>query len=240
MKTRAAFFVTGTDTEIGKTLVSSALIYNMAQLGWKSIGMKPVAAGAFLHDGVWCNEDVMALNAASNVTLPVQNANLVNPYLFKLPIAPHIAAQQESRQICLSTILDCYQQLTAHAEAIVVEGVGGFKIPFNAKENSADLAQQLNLPVILVVGMRLGCINHALLTAEAIAARGLTLAGWVANSVQKEMPHLLDNVSTLSEHLEVPLIGCIPHLDSPTAQAAIKYLNWSVIESGGWIAGPTK
>ncbi len=225
MKKRLALFVTGTDTEIGKTLVAGALIYSLVQLGWKSIGMKPVAAGAFLEEDVWCNEDVLALSAASNVTLPVECEKLVNPYLFKLPAAPHIAAKQENQQIGLQTILDCYQQLAEHAEAIVVEGVGGFKVPFNADHDSADLAQQLNLPVILVVGMRLGCINHALLTAEAIAARGLTLVGWVANSMHEEMPYLLDNVNTLSEKLGAPLLGCIPRLENPTAASVAKYLN---------------
>lgn len=123
------FFVTGTDTEIGKTLVSTALLHSLVQQGWRSIGMKPVASGAFLQDGVWCNDDVMALNAASNVKAPAQ---LVNPYLFKLPAAPHIAAEKENQTIAVATIVDCFQQLTAHAEAIVVEGVGGFRVPFNA------------------------------------------------------------------------------------------------------------
>lgn len=230
MKSPLAFFVTGTDTEIGKTLVSSALLYTLVQQGLKSIGMKPIASGAFLQKGVWCNEDIIALNKAGNVTLPAELAKLTNPYLFKLPAAPHIAAQHESQQIQLTTILDCYQQLKNHAEAIVVEGVGGFRVPFNAHEDSADMAQQMKLPVILVVGMRLGCINHALLTAEAIAARGLTLAGWVANSAQEEMAHLSDNVAALRERMTAPLLGCIPLLEKPSAIAAAAYLDLTVIE----------
>ena len=175
------FFVTGTDTEIGKTLVSCALLHAMAQQGLQCIGMKPVAAGAECINGVWSNEDVTALIAASTVQA---DARLVNPYLFRLAAAPHIAARQEQRAIELAPILQSYRQLSALAQAVVVEGVGGFRVPFNAKEDSADLAQQLGLPVLLVVGMRLGCISQALLTAEAIRARGLTLAGWVANSAQ--------------------------------------------------------
>jgi dethiobiotin synthetase len=215
-------FVTGTDTEIGKTLVSSALLHGFVQRDLKSVGMKPVAAGATLQNGIWCNEDVMALTAASNVTAPAQ---LINPYLFKQFIAPHIAAENENHPIQLETILASYQQLTAYADAIIVEGVGGFCVPFNAHENSADLAQQLKLSVILVVGMRLGCISQALLTAEAIATRGLTLVGWVANSAQKEMDYLSENIVALRERLAAPLLGCIPWLEEPTAVAAAKYLD---------------
>lgn len=230
---KLAYFVTGTDTEIGKTLVSTALLHSFVQRGLKSIGMKPVASGAFLQKGVWCNEDVIALHKAGNVMLPDELLGLANPYLFKLPAAPHVAARHEttresthdSSQIQLKKILDCYAQLQAHAEAIVVEGVGGFRVPFNDTEDSADMAQQLKLPVILVVGMRLGCINHALLTAEAIAARGLTLAGWVANSAQEEMAHLSENVAALRERLNAPVLGCIPKLETPTAAVAASYLD---------------
>jgi len=222
--TPRAFFVTGTDTEIGKTLVSCTLLYAMVHQGWKSVGMKPVAAGAELQDGVWCNEDVMALKAVSNVQCNAELDKLINPYLFKLPAAPHVAALQEHSQIELDVIINSYQQLTQHADAIVVEGVGGFRVPFNATEDSADMAQQLNLPVVMVVGMRLGCINHALLTAEAIAARGLRLAGWVANCAQTEMAFLQENLTGIRERLNVPYLGCIPYLENPGAEQAFKYL----------------
>jgi dethiobiotin synthetase len=221
------FFVTGTDTEIGKTLVSSALLHCFVQRGWKSVGMKPVAAGAFLQNDVWCNEDVLMLKAASNVTVPAQ---LVNPYLFKLPAAPHIAAEVENQTISLPNILESYQKLKKHADVVVVEGVGGFCVPLNTQEDSADLAQQLNLPVILVVGMRLGCINHALLTAEAIGARGLILAGWVANSAQPEMAYLEENIQALQARLSAPLIGRIPYLEKPTVEAAAKYIELMELE----------
>jgi len=225
-KSPLAFFVTGTDTEIGKTLVSCALLHALAQQGWRCAGMKPVAAGADLIDGVWRNEDVVALSAASNVK---PAARLINPYLFRLPAAPHIAAQQEQRQISLELIIDSYQELTAQAEAIIVEGVGGFRVPFNATQDSADLAQSLHLPVVLVVGMRLGCINHALLSAEAIAARGLTLAGWVANSAQKEMTYLQENLTALRERLNAPCLGSIPLMDLPDPAVAAGYLDLSAL-----------
>ena len=224
-QTKKAFFVAGTDTEIGKTLVSSALVHSFAQQGLIAVGMKPVAAGALLDDGVWVNEDVMSLKASSNLAASSERDQLINPYLFKLPAAPHIAAEQEGRQIALSVIVDCYQQLASQVEAIIVEGVGGFNVPFNATEDSAQMAQRLNLPVILVVGMRLGCINHALLTAEAIAARGLSLAGWVANSAQHEMAYLQENLRALQERIKAPLLGCIPNLAQPSAAAAAHYLD---------------
>ena len=224
-QTKKAFFVAGTDTEIGKTLVSSALVHSFAQQGLIAVGMKPVAAGALLQDGVWVNEDVMSLKASSNLAASSERDQLINPYLFKLPAAPHIAAEQEGRQIALSVIVDCYQQLASQVEAIIVEGVGGFNVPFNATEDSAQMAQRLNLPVILVVGMRLGCINHALLTAEAIAARSLSLAGWVANSAQHEMAYLQENLRALQERIKAPLLGCIPNLAQPSAAVAAHYLD---------------
>ena len=220
------YFVTGTDTEIGKTLVSCALLHALAQQDLRCIGMKPVAAGAESVDGVWCNEDVTALIAASNVRAEM---NLINPYLFSLPAAPHIAAQQEQRQIELEPILQSYRQLSRLAQAVVVEGVGGFRVPLNDKEDSTDLARQLNLPVILVVGMRLGCISAALLTAEAIRARGLTLAGWVANSAQTEMAQLQGNLSALQDRLDAPFLGYIPHMTQPDPGQAAGHLTLTTL-----------
>jgi len=225
-KNPLAFFVTGTDTEIGKTLVSCAIVHTMVQNGWQSVGMKPVAAGAELIHGELRNEDVEALTAVSNVR-PV--GNLINPYLFTLPAAPHVAAQEEQRHIKLELIIESYQQLSERAEAIVVEGVGGFRVPFNDTEDSADMAELLNLPVVLVVGMRLGCINHALLTAEAISARGLKLVGWVANSAQTEMAYLQENLSALRQRLNAPCLGCIPFLDKPDPATAAGYLDLTAL-----------
>jgi dethiobiotin synthetase len=227
------FFVTGTDTEIGKTLVASTLVYAMTQRGWKSVGMKPVAAGAELQNGVWCNEDVQALKAVSNLKEVNELDQFINPYLFKLPAAPHIAAEQEQRAIEVDHIVQSYRQLSNLADAGVVEGVGGFRVPLNDEEDSADMAQLLNLPVVLVVGMRLGCISAALLTAEAIKARGLTLAGWVANSAQHEMNFLQENLVALRQRLGAPYLGCIPYLDQPDAQHAVNYLDLTALFGEG-------
>lgn len=220
-------FVTGTDTEIGKTLVSSALLYALTQRGLRAVGMKPVAAGAKLIDGVWHNDDADLLKTASSLCLP---AALTAPYLLRAAAAPHIAAARERITISAAHIQDCYAQLRQRADAVVVEGVGGFCVPLNREFDTAQMAQQFALPVILVVGMRLGCINQALLTAEAIAARGLPLAGWVANAVHDTMPYFAENVQALKDRLHAPLLGIIPRLAQPGAQAAAAYLNtdWDV------------
>jgi dethiobiotin synthetase len=219
-------FVTGTDTEIGKTLVSSALLHALAKRGLRSAGMKPVAAGASLQDGEWHNEDVDMLAAASSLKLP---SSLTAPYLMHTPAAPHIVAQRENVSISAAHILDCYGQLAQQADAVVVEGVGGFCVPLNDELDTADLAQQLALPVILVVGMRLGCLNHALLTVEAIAARGLKLAGWVANTVDPDMRYVEENLQALSRRIAAPLLGHIPRLSEPTFAAAASYLNLNLL-----------
>ncbi|MFZ6649233.1 dethiobiotin synthase [Undibacterium sp. TJN25] len=223
---RFSCFVTGTDTEIGKTLVSSALLHALGQRGLRSVGMKPVAAGASLQGGEWHNEDVDMLNAASSVKLPVA---LVSPYLMRTPAAPHIVAVHEQVSISGAHILDCYAQLARQAEAVVVEGVGGFCVPLTDDLDTADLAQQFALPVILVVGMRLGCLSHALLTVEAIAARGLTLAGWVANTVDADMQYAEENLQALSRRIAAPLLGHIPRLSEPTSAAAASYLNLNLL-----------
>ena len=228
MTARQHYFIAGTDTEIGKTLVSCALLSALAQQGMRAAGMKPVAAGAEWRDGAWHNEDVDLLAANSNFIVPPA---LANPYLLRQPIAPHIAAGLEGREIDMAHIIACYQQIAALADAVVVEGVGGFRVPLNAHADTADLAQQLALPVILVVGLRLGCISQTLLTAEAIAARGLQLAGWVANASAAEMPFADDNCATLAARLNAPLLGRIPHLAQPQAASALPHLNFSPLLS---------
>ncbi len=195
-----AFFVTGTDTEVGKTHVSCQLLKQYAEQGLKVIGMKPIAAGCELVDGELLNEDVQKLIAASNVTAPL---NLINPYCFKEPIAPHLAAEKVGVTIEIDTIIKAFKQLQTMADVVIVEGAGGFLVPLNANANMADLAIALGLPTILVVGLRLGCINHSLLTAEAIKARGLILHGWVANHIDSEMEVQKENVQTLTQQLGV-------------------------------------
>lgn len=199
------YFLTGTDTEVGKTFAACALLHAFQRQGRAAVGMKPVAAGT---DESGRNDDVERLIAASGVQAP---RALVNPYCFASPIAPHLAAAEEGRAIEPAAILDAYAQLAAQADVVLVEGVGGFRVPLGEGFDTADLAQVLGLPVILVVGLRLGCLNHALLTAEAIARRGLRLAGWIANAIDPAMARSDDNVATLAARLPAPLLGLLPH-----------------------------
>ncbi len=195
-----AYFITGTDTDVGKTHVACQLIQQYVQQGLKVIGMKPVAAGCELVDGEWVNEDVQRLTAASNVDAP---SELVNPYCFKEYIAPHIAAENAGEVIAISKIVDAFNQLKAIADVVIVEGAGGFLVPLDNQTSLADLAEALGIPVVLVVGMRLGCINHSLLTVEAIKARGLALHGWVANEIDPEMAMYRENLETIAGQLGV-------------------------------------
>jgi dethiobiotin synthetase len=215
MSTPLSLFVTGTDTEIGKTLVSCALLRGFTRAGLRAAAMKPVAAGAYERDGQWRNEDADQLDAAASVLLPPE---IRTPYLLKAPAAPHIVAAQEGVALNIERIVDCHTQALAQADIVVVEGVGGFRVPLDDTRDTADLALALNLPVVLVVGMRLGCISHALLTAEAIASRGLRIAGWVANRVDPAMGFADENIDTIRTWLErehrAPLLGVVPHLAS--------------------------
>ena len=201
-----AYFLTGTDTEIGKTFVTCALLLRARQLGLTAAGIKPVAAGT---DAAGRNEDVERIRAASNVELPTE---VINPYRFAPAIAPHLAAADAGVSIDFARIAAACAMARQQADLVIVEGVGGFRVPLGVDRDSADLAVTLALPVILVVGLRLGCINHALLTAEAIAARGLTLAGWVANRIDPDMARADDNIDTLREHLGAPLLGRVPRI----------------------------
>lgn len=214
-------FVTGTDTGVGKTLVAASLLHKCRERGWTALGMKPVAAGCDSDDSHESNEDVEALIAASNLTV---DRTLINPYLFREAIAPHIAAEEAGVCIALPHIADCFRQLSDLADAVVVEGAGGFLVPLGATYDSGDLARLLGLPVVLVVGMRLGCINHALLTQEAIKSRGLSLAGWVANRVTPDMDRFEENLAALRLRLSAPLLGVIPFLDAPDPVVAAGYL----------------
>ncbi|GAB2905734.1 dethiobiotin synthase [Paraburkholderia jirisanensis] len=213
-----SLFVTGTDTEIGKTLVSAALLRGFVRAGLRAAAMKPVAAGAFERDGVWHNEDADQLDTASSVLLPPE---IRTPYLLKEPAAPHIVAAREHVELDIAHIAACHAQALQQADVVVVEGVGGFRVPLTDTHDTADLAVTLNLPVLLVVGMRLGCISHALLTAEAIAARGLRIAGWVANRVDPALLFADENIAALRERLarqyDAPLLGIVPHLPPPAS-----------------------
>jgi dethiobiotin synthetase len=205
-------FVTGTDTEIGKTLVAAALLHAIRRSGRTAIGMKPIAAGCHLDaDGTRRNDDVDTLRAASSPELAdrVDPADR-NPYLFDEWIAPHVAAARHGVTLSIPHLVAAHARLAARADAVVVEGAGGFLVPLDASHTFADLAVALGLPVVLTVGMRLGCINHALLTAEAIRARGLVLAGWVANRIDPEMDAFDENLATLDARLRAPRLGVVP------------------------------
>ncbi len=224
--TSHSLFITGTDTEIGKTFVSTALLHAFNVHGLRTAAMKPIAAGAEYRDGKWLNEDACQLADAANVCLP---AEVVTPYLLTEPAAPHIVAAQQGVELNIASIVACHAKALQVADIVIVEGVGGFRVPLNATQDTADLALALNLPVVLVVGMRLGCLNHALLTAEAIAARGLKLAGWVANQIDPMMRYAHKNIDTLclhlSQHYQAPLLGIVPHLQSAYARDAMTYLD---------------
>ena len=219
------FFITGTDTDAGKTFCTVALLRAFAQLRLRVIGMKPVAAGAAV-DGL--NDDVMALMAAGNVAAGVAD---VNPYCFTRAIAPHIAAAGENRVVSIAQIQQCLQRLCGQSDVVLIEGVGGFLVPLDNAFTMADLAIAIDAPIILVVGMRLGCLNHALLTAEAIRARGLTLAGWIANCIDPAMNAQFENIKSLEERLNTPLLGIMPFMKNnlqPPASAE-NFLNISTL-----------
>jgi len=213
-------FITGTDTEIGKTLVASAIVHKQAQIGYKVVGMKPVAAGATLVENAWHNDDVDALMDASSVKL---DQEMVCPYLFSTPVAPHIASHEEGRPIDPKNIINRFNDIQLLCDAVVVEGVGGFRVPLTQDFDTADLAVELALPVILVVGLRLGCINHALLSIESIETRGLNLIGWVANSISNTMDKSEDNLKALQERIHAPFLAHIPYLNSPTFVNAAEF-----------------
>ncbi|KND59816.1 Dethiobiotin synthetase [Candidatus Burkholderia verschuerenii] len=220
--TALSLFVAGTDTEIGKTLVSSALLHGFARAGLRAAAMKPIASGAIERDGVLHNEDADQLDAAANVALPNEIRTL---FMMREPIAPHIAASREGLTLDIGRIVEAHRMAQAQADIVVVEGVGGFRVPLDDAHDTADLAVALGLPVVLVVGMRLGCISHALLTAEAIATRGLRLAGWVANRVDPSMLYPEENIATLTARLPAPLLGVIPHLAPADAARAADHLD---------------
>lgn len=192
-----SIFVTGTDTGIGKTYVACKLIEQYVAQGYKVVGMKPVAAGTELIDGKWVNEDVHLLKQASNIDAA---DHLINPYCFKAPIAPHIAAAQENENIHLNVIKEAYNALSELADIVVVEGAGGWLVPINSTQTMAEIPKLLNLPVIIVIGMQLGCINHASLTLNAVNMSELSVAGWVVNNpFSEEMLNFQENVACLQQ-----------------------------------------
>jgi len=221
-------FITGSDTEVGKTEVTLGLIAALQREGRTVLGMKPVAAGCTETADGLRNEDAERIRAQASVQRGYEN---VNPYAFAPPIAPHIAAEQSGTSIVLGPIEDAYQRLAANADWVLVEGVGGWRVPLGPTLTLADLPKTLELPVLLVVGLRLGCLNHALLSAESIIASGLTLAGWAASHVDPEMAAAEANVDTLRERLPAPCIGVLPWLPEPTPDRSAEHLNIAALKA---------
>lgn len=202
--------MTGTDTEVGKTLVSGALILKLREAGLNVSGFKPVVAGTYINShGQKLNEDLETLRLASGLNL---NQESLCPYALDEAIAPHLAAKKMGVHLDCAVILNTLEEIGGQFASVIVEGAGGFLVPLNEEEDLGDLAQAMDLPVILVVGMRLGCINHALLTCEAIQSRQLPIAGWVANTLCEEMPFLQENIDTLQARIFAPFLGLIPTL----------------------------
>lgn len=223
------FFVVGTDTEVGKTLVSGALIVKLRAQGKKVSGFKPVAAGTYQDKaGALLNEDLEALRIASNLKPGQMN---LCPYVLDIPAAPHLVAKSVGLQLELETIMQAFSKVQSEADLVIVEGAGGFLIPLNDQQDLGDVAKKIDFPIVLVVGMKLGCLNHALLTYEAIKARNLNIAGWVANTLSTEMPLLKKNIETLKARMQIPFWGSIPTLpkhlqkasDSPYSIEALEF-----------------
>lgn len=204
-------FVTGTDTGVGKTRVAAALLRALAAARWRAVGMKPVAAG--FEPGTGINADVVELQRAGNVDAPAADRN---PYAFADPVAPHLAAAAAGQAIELSRIVAAFERLRTQADAVVVEGAGGVLVPLDARADMLDVAAALHLPVLLVVGMRLGCLNHALLSALAIERRGLALGGWVANHLPPPMAFATANIETLALRLGMRPLAIVEAGATPT------------------------
>lgn len=206
------YFITGTDTGVGKTLVTCALLHQLQTRGVKVAPMKPVAAGTIDINGEQLNEDVALMQVVTKQRFALRD---VNPYCLDEAIAPHIAAANENVAIDPAVIQAAFMRLATNSECVLVEGAGGFLVPLNARASMADLPALLSLDVILVVGMRLGCLNHALLTAEAIRVRGYNLAGWIANApAEAPMNRLEENIGSLQLLMKAPWLGTVPHLDA--------------------------
>ena len=213
------YFITGTDTGVGKTVAAVALLRAFVAEGRRAVGMKPVAAGIVAGEAV--NADVAALVAAGNVAAPLRERN---PYAFAGPIAPHVAAARAGAAIDLDTIAAAYASLAARADVVIVEGAGGPLVPLSAREDMLDVAKRLALPVVLVVGVRLGCLSHALAAELAIRARGLVLAGWIASRVDPSMAHAQASVDALRARLAAPLVADLASATAPIPAGALARL----------------
>ena len=222
-------FITGTDTEIGKTVVASGLVKAAVNAGYRTAGLKPIAAGCEIIDGVLINDDARQLMLASNIKLDYAT---VNPIALEPAIAPHIAARQAGVSISSGVLKTHYERnLPDDLDLAVFEGAGGWFVPLNDFESFQEFAVTMNLDVVLVVGMKLGCINHSLLTEKAIKACGLNLAGWIANFPHPEMDVAEENLDTLMQRIDAPLLGVVPYMADPAAEVIAKHINIKAIMS---------
>ncbi|AIN61551.1 dethiobiotin synthase [Pseudomonas soli] len=223
-----AYFVAGTDTDVGKTTIAAGLLHAAMQSGLSTLAAKPVASECMVTPRGLRNSDALALIDESSVKMPYE---AVNPFAFEPAIAPHVAAHEAGVVLSVPVLRDAMQQVLAqHADFTLIEGAGGWRVPLSDHANLSDLAIALKLPVILVVGVRLGCINHALLSAEAIARDGLQLAGWVANIVDPRTSRLEENLSSLAERLPAPCLGRIPWLKQASAAAVAEHLHLDLLD----------
>lgn len=221
------FFVTGTDTDVGKTLVTCGLLQAFKQQGLKTLGLKPLAAGCEKMDGQWCNEDALRLQSTMTEALSYQQ---VNPVALQEAIAPHLAAKLEGRSLSADRLAGMVRgAMMTRANITLVEGAGGWLVPLNARETLANVVHTLQLPVILVVGVRLGCLNHALLTIQAIQSAGLPLAGWVANCVDPSAHMINENIDSLMQRIAAPCLGVLPYLDYPYSDSIAHYFNTELL-----------
>lgn len=203
---KKSFFITGTDTGVGKTCATVTLMHYFKQQGHIVLGMKPIAAGCEWINGQLKNEDALLMQEYSSIQLPYEK---INPYAFELPVSPHLAGKENPVQI--DTIVQCFSELSKNADVVLVEGVGGWLAPINEEENIADLAKALDIPVIMVVAVKLGCINHAMLTFQAIVMAGVKCTGWLALCIEPNMLKVEENIETLKNFITVPLLGIFPY-----------------------------
>ena len=215
------FYVTGTDTGVGKSVASAALLHALRARGRRAIGMKPVASGCEWIDGGWRNEDARLLQAASD---PRPDYDDVNPFALRAPVAPELALRDDGVELALAPILAAHARLAAQGDAMVVEGVGGWAAPLSAELDQLDLVRALRLPVVLVVGLRLGCINHARLSVRAIQDDGVELLSWIGNVIDPAMARIDDNFGILRQRLPIPCWGRLPYAARPDPEALSRHL----------------
>ncbi len=228
---KKGFFITGTDTAIGKTFVSCALLRAFANKGVRTGAMKPVAAGCEQTAAGWQNEDALQLMAQMNIELAYRQ---VNPVALPPPIAPHLALQGENSVVTIAQLSHSFEAIKKSADYFIVEGAGGWQVPLNGHESMAEIPEAFGIDVILVVGVRLGCLNHALLTANAIEQSGNQLAGWVANIIDPAMLMVEENILTLRERINAPLLGTLPHMNTEEVATASQKLDT------GFLLGPER